>query len=299
MEYSRDLTTKGFAAAISSARQSDVVLMFAGEESILSGEARCRADITLPGTQSSLIAELKKTGKPLVLVIMAGRPLAITEESKIADAIVYAWHPGTMGGPAIADVLFGKVSPSGKLPVSFPRMTGQIPVYYSQKNSGRPAKEPLMFLNDIPISAKQFSLGCSSYYLDAGYKPLYPFGFGLSYTTFAYSDLKLSKNQMKKDDQMEVSCSIKNTGNVEATEIVQLYIRDLVGSLTRPVKELKDFKRITIKPGETANVTFTLSTNQLKFWNAQMQQVVEPGQFKVWIATNSNEGLEGSFEVTE
>ncbi|HEY9125099.1 MAG TPA: beta-glucosidase BglX, partial [Bacteroidales bacterium] len=237
LEYSRDLSTKGFTAAISAARQSDVILMFAGEESILSGEARCRADITFPGKQRELIAELKKTGKPLVLVIMAGRPLAITEESKIADAIVYAWHPGTMGGPAIADVLFGKVPPSGKLPVTFPQMTGQIPVYYSQKNSGRPAKEPLMLLNDIPVSAKQFTLGCSSYYLDAGYKPLYPFGYGLSYTTFVYSDLKLSKNQMKKEDQMEISCKIKNTGNVEATEIVQLYIRDLVGSLTRPVKE--------------------------------------------------------------
>ncbi|HOT13668.1 MAG TPA: beta-glucosidase BglX [Bacteroidales bacterium] len=299
LEYSRDLSTKGFTAAISAARQSDVILMFAGEESILSGEARCRADITFPGKQRELIAELKKTGKPLVLVIMAGRPLAITEESKIADAIVYAWHPGTMGGPAIADVLFGKVPPSGKLPVTFPQMTGQIPVYYSQKNSGRPAKEPLMLLNDIPVSAKQFTLGCSSYYLDAGYKPLYPFGYGLSYTTFVYSDLKLSKNQMKKEDQMEISCKITNTGNVEATEIVQLYIRDLVGSLTRPVKELKDFKRVAIKPGETVKITFTLNTNQLKFWNAKMEQVVEPGQFKVWIAPNSSEGLEGSFEVTE
>ncbi len=299
LDYSRDVNTANFGRAVAIARQADVVLLFMGEESILSGEARCRADISLPGAQTALIQELKKAGKPIVLIIMAGRPLTIEKEVELADAVMYAWHPGTMGGPAIADLIFGKEVPSGKLPVTFPKMVGQIPIYYNHKNTGRPAREPLDLIGNIPPGAKQFTLGHTSYYLDAGASALFPFGFGLSYTTFEYSNLQLSSDKMKKDGSITVSCTITNTGKYEADEIVQLYIRDLVGSITRPVKELKGFQRIHLAPSESKIVSFTLNASDLAFWNNENKLVIEPGDFDVWIGKNSQEGLKGSFKLIE
>ncbi len=297
LEYSRDLNKNNFSKAISASRNSDVTILFLGEESILSGEARCRADINLPGVQRELVREIKQTGKPLIIVIMAGRPLTIENEYKLADALLYAWHPGTMGGPAIADILFGNAVPSGKLTVTFPKMVGQIPIYYAHKNTGRPAHEPLDLIENIPPGTKQFTLGHTSYYLDAGAAELFPFGYGLSYTNFEYSNLRLSKNKIQIGEDLVIKVDVKNTGNYEADEIVQLYTRDMVGSLTRPVKELKGFKRIHLKPSETITVTFVLKTDDLAFWNNDNKKIIEPGDFKVWVGPNSKEGLEAMFSL--
>jgi beta-glucosidase len=204
-----------------------------------------------------------------------------------------------MGGPAIADILLGKVLPSGKLPVTFPKMVGQIPIYYSHKNTGRPVGEPLELIDDIPVAAPQFSVGNYCYYLDAGDQPLFPFGYGLSYTTYKYTDLDLSDTIISAGDKLKISCNISNTGNFEGTEIVQLYTRDLVGSLTRPVKELKGFQRITLKPGEKKQVIFMLSTDDLSYWNANMKKVAEPGKFRIWLGGSSESGLETEFTLCE
>lgn len=297
LEYSRDMNTAAFSQAVSAARASDVILYFAGEESILSGEARSRADISLPGAQKELLAELAKTGKPIVLIVMAGRPIEIYKELPSVDSYLFAFHPGTMGGPAIADLLFGKAVPSGKLPVTYPKMVGQTPIYYNHKNTGRPPHGELGMIDNIPVGATQTSLGHTSYYLDAGDKPLFPFGFGLSYASFEYGDLKLSASEITKNDSLTVSCSVKNIGNVEATEIVQLYTRDLVGSITRPVKELKAFTGTMLKPGESKTVSFTIASKHLAYWNDDHQTVDGTGGFKVWIGPNSAEGLEGDFTV--
>ena len=299
LEYSRDNNKANFGRAVNAAKGADVAIVFVGEESILSGEARCRADISLPGAQTQLIEEIKKTRKPIVLVVMAGRPLTMEKEFAMADAVLYTWHPGTMGGPAIADLLFGKAVPSGKLPVTFPKLVGQVPIYYSHKNTGRPPHEPLGLMTNIPAGALQFSIGASSYYLDAGGTPLYSFGYGLSYTTFAYSNLKLSSATLKQGEELMVTCDIANTGEYQADEIVQLYTRDLVGSLTRPVKELKGFQRVNLKPNEKKTVRFTLKTENLAFCNAGMKTTTETGAFKLWIGGNSQEGLEGNFSVAQ
>ena len=197
LTYSRDKSEDGIKKAVAAAVKADVILFFAGEEAVLSGEARCRADISLPGAQREMLKALKATGKPVVMIVMAGRPLTIPEETEMADAVLYAFHGGTMAGPALADLLFGKAVPSGKLPVTLPRMVGQVPIYYAHKNTGRPASN-ITLIDDIEIGAKQTSLGFTSYHLDAGDSPLFPFGYGLSYTTFKYGDVKLSKTNMKK-----------------------------------------------------------------------------------------------------
>jgi beta-glucosidase len=299
LEYSRDNSRANFGKALEAVRRSDVAIVFVGEESILSGEAGSRADISLPGAQSQLIEEIKKTNKPMILVVMAGRPLTMEKEFAMANAVLYAWHPGTMGGPALADLIFGKSVPSGKLPVTFPKMVGQVPIYYSHKNTGRPAQEPLGLMTNIPAGAKQFSKGSSSYYLDAGAKPLYPFGYGLSYTTFAYNNLKLSESKLKLGNYLTVTCEITNTGAYEAVDVVQLYTRDLVGSLTRPVKELKGFQRVSLKPREKKTVEFQLTTEDLAFCNAEFKTVTEPGDFKLWVGGSSEEGLEADFSVIQ
>ena len=235
-------TTDQFAGALSAARRSDAVIFFAGEEWILSGEGQSRGEINLPGAQSELISELSKTGKPLVIVVMAGRPLAIGNELQESDALLYAWHGGTMAGPAIADLLFGKESPSGKLPVTFVKGAGQIPFYYYRNNTGRPATpQSWTPIDSIPVENPQSSLGYKSFQLDYGYTPLLPFGFGLSYTTFEYSNLSLSALSMNTKGSIIVKATVANTGNMDADEVVQLYIRDRVGSITRPIKELKGF----------------------------------------------------------
>jgi beta-glucosidase len=238
---------------------------------------------------------LAETGKPLIVVIMAGRPLAIGDVLKNSDAVLYAFHGGTMAGPALADLIFGKESPSGKLPVTFVKGSGQIPFYYYRKNCGRPATpESWTPMDEIPLDNVQGSLGYLSYQLDYGYTPLLPFGFGLSYANFEYSDLKLSANTMTQNSRIEVKALITNTGDVAADEIVQFYIRDRVGSLTRPVKELKGFKKISLNAKESKEVVFELSVRDLEFFNGK-ETLAEPGEFDVWIGPNSDEGLHGEF----
>lgn len=297
--YSRDRNTSGIAKAVSTASRADAVLIFVGEEAILSGEAHCLADLNLQGAQSELIEAVAKTGKPLVTVVMAGRPLTIGKEVELSDAVLYMFHPGTMGGPALADLLWGKAVPSGKTPVTFPKMVGQIPVYYAHNNTGRPATKKETLLDDIEVEAGQTSLGCTSFYMDAGFDPLFPFGYGLSYTTFAYSNIKLSSTNLKKDDVLTITFDLENTGNYEGTEITQLYVQDKVGSVTRPVKELKRFTRITLKPGEKKNISFELPISELAFWNIDMQHVVEAGDFNLWVAPDSQSGAPVTFKVTD
>lgn len=299
LDFSRDKNTTGIARAAAAAARADVVLAFVGEESILSGEAHCLADLNLQGAQSDLLAALAKTGKPVVTVVMAGRPLTIEKEVNQSAAVFYYFHPGTMGGPAIADLLFGKEVPSGKTPVTFPKMVGQIPVYYSHNNSGRPATRNEILLNDIPVEAGQTSLGCTSFYMDAGFDPLYPFGYGLSYTTFSYSNIKLASGTLKKDDVLKVTFDLENTGKYKGTEVVQLYVQDKVGSVTRPVKELKGFMRVTLQPGEKKSLSFELPVSELAFWNIDMKHVVEPGDFALWVAGDSQSGQEIAFKVGE
>jgi beta-glucosidase len=295
LNYSRDVDKKQFAQAIAAAKASDVVLFFGGEESILSGEAHSRADISLPGAQKELLSAMAQTGKPIVLIVMAGRAIEVHKELPLVDAYLFSFHPGTMGGPALVDLIFGKAVPSGKLPVTYPKMVGQMPLYYNHKNTGRPPVGELATIENIPLEAGQVSLGNTSYYLDAGKDPLFPFGYGLSYTTFEYSDLKISATEITGKENLQVSCVVRNTGNREGAEVVQLYLRDMVGSVTRPVKELKAFDKITLKPGESRTVEFTVTPETLKFWNNDNQQVLEPGDFKLWIGPNSAEGLEGAF----
>ncbi len=297
LQYSRDINKAEFAKAISLAKQSDVILYFGGEEWILSGEGQSRGEINLPGAQDELINELSKLGKPLIVVVMAGRPLAIGNVLEKADAVIYGWHGGTMAGPALADLIFGKESPSGKLPVTFVKGSGQIPFYYYHNNTGRPASAKSWTpMDSIPVVNPQSSLGYKSFHLDYGFTPLLPFGFGLSYTTFKYADLKLSAMSMSASGSINVSASVTNTGEMDADEIIQLYIRDRVGSITRPVKELKGYKRISISQGKTVEVEFKLDAKDLEFFNGK-ENVIEPGEFDVWIGPSSVEGLHGEFTV--
>ena len=298
LEYSRDKNTAGIARAVSAARQADAVVVFVGEESILSGEAHSLANLNLQGAQSLLIKELAATGKPVVTIVMAGRQLAIADEVKVSDAMLYSFHPGTMGGPAIADILFGKVNPSGKTPVTFPRMSGQVPIYYAQHKTGRPANPTEMLIDEIPVEAGQTSVGCRSFYLDAGNSPLFPFGYGLSYTTFEYSNLSLASDKLTAQDTLSISFTLKNTGKYDGTEVVQLYVQDKVGSVTRPVKELKRFQRVTLKAGESTQLSLSLPVSELAFWGYDMNYTVEPGDFTLWVGTNSAEGLTKDFSVS-
>lgn len=297
LTYSREFSQRGIAAAIAAARKADVILAFMGEEAILSGEAHCLADITLKGDQRKMIAALAATGKPLVLTVMAGRPLVLDEESRVADAILFSFHPGTMGGPAIADLLFGKAVPSGKLPATFPAASGQVPCYYSHNNTGRPFRGTETMLYDIPREASQTSLGNTSYMLDCGFYPLYPFGYGLSYTEFGYSAPVLDRQEYSPDDVIRVTFTLTNTGRYAATEVAQLYVRDLVGSSARPVKELKGFRRISLAPGESGEYTFELPVQDLAFYGLDMTRKVEPGDFHLWVAGDSMSGEPVAFSV--
>ena len=277
LAYSRDKSTKNFAKTIAAARQSDIILFFAGEEAILSGEARCRADITLPGAQSALLAELHKTGKPIVLIVMAGRPLAIGADVANADAVLYAFHGGTMAGPAITRVLTGE-APSGRLPMTFPKMVGQIPLYYNRLNTGRPTYDPPVLIDDIPVGAKQFSVGYSSCWLETATEPLFPFGYGLTYTTFEYGETQITNDQLP----MTISCTITNTGTTDAYDVPQLYVRQMSGDFARPIAELKGFQKIFIPAGETRTVTFTLSREDLGYWHEEKDGF----NSRVWFATD-------------
>jgi beta-glucosidase len=271
----------GFAQAVEAARGADVAIVVVGELEYETGEAASRASIDLPGVQQALIEAVHATGTPVVAVIMSGRPLAIPWLAEHVPAILQAWHPGVQGGNAVADVLWGDVNPSAKLPVSLPRSVGQVPIYYATDMTGRPATE------------QKFT----SRYLDLPTTPLYPFGHGLSYTTFAYGDLVVSADTIAPGDTIAVSATVTNTGAAAGAEVVQLYIRDLVSSVVRPVKELEGFARITLQPGERQTVRFTLGPRELGFYNQDMQWVVEPGAFAVWIGRSSAEGLEGRFVV--
>ncbi|WP_114784506.1 beta-glucosidase BglX [Botryobacter ruber] len=270
--------------AVKVARASDVIVAVVGESQGMSGEAASRADITLPGQQLELLKALKKTGKPLVLVLINGRPLALKWEEENADAILETWFAGTQAGNATADVLFGNYNPSGKLTTTFPQVVGQVPLFYNHKNTGRPYGGQLLDKY-------------KSRYLDVENEPLYPFGYGLSYTTFNYSKPQISKTTISPTESLEVKVDVSNTGNYDGEEVVQLYIQDLVGSITRPVKELKGFRKIALKKGETQTVTFTLKPEDLKFYNYQLEHVLEPGDFKVYVGPNSRDVQEQSFKV--
>jgi beta-glucosidase len=298
LAYSRSRDKSNFAAAVKAAKQADVVVICMGEEAIISGEAHCRASLDFPGAQKELLEAIAQTGKPIVMVVMAGRPLALGEEIKLADAVLYSFHPGTMGGAALADLLLGKAVPSGKLPVTFPKAAGQIPFYYNHKNTGRPANhDSWKYIDDIPLNTYQTSLGNESHYLDLGYTPLYAFGYGLSYTSFEYENLKLKADKIALGEEIVASVTLKNTGKYAADEVVQLYVRDIVGSVTRPVKELKGFKRVHLNPGESTDITFQLSTDDLAFYNIDMEKVTEPGDFHLWIGGSSDAKLQVSFTI--
>jgi beta-glucosidase len=263
------------ADALDAASKADVIVAVVGEASEMTGEAASRTDITVPESQKKLIRALAKTGKPLVLVIMSGRPLALLEENNLATSILQVWHAGTEAGNAIADVLFGNYNPSGKLSVSFPVNVGQVPIYYAQKNTGRPSSD------DSP----KFQ----SNYLDAPNAPLFPFGYGLSYTTFSYSDVALNKTKIKMNENITASVVVTNNGKYDGEEVVQLYIRDVVGSITRPIKELKGFQKIKLKVGESKKVEFILTDKELGFYTSEGKFIVEPGEFLVMVGTNSKD----------
>ena len=285
-----------FDDEVAAARRADVILVFLGEEAILSGEAHSLADLNLKGAQSELLAALKAAGKPVVATVMAGRPLTIERDLPNCGAMLYAFHPGTMGGPALVNLLCGDVNPSGKTPVTFLRTVGQAPLYYSHNMTGRPYNGETL-LDEIPEEAGQTSLGNTSYYLDYGAYPLFPFGYGLSYTTFAYSGITLDREAFGTEDTVQVSFTLANTGACAGTEVVQVYVRDLVGSITRPVKELKHFERVTLDPGESRTLTVGIPVQDLAFVGLDGVKKVEPGEFQLWVAGDSASGKPVSFEV--
>jgi beta-glucosidase len=262
------------------AQSADAVVLVVGEYPYRSGENSNVSDLSLPPGQAELVEAATTWGKPVVLVVIAGRPLAITKQVRQVDAVLYAWQPGIEGGAALGEILFGLESPSARLPVTFPRATGQVPIYYNQKNSGRPISKEGAF---------------KSRYVDLPNAPLYPFGYGLTYTSFEYSNLKLSDEVLR--GKLEVSADVTNTGKRAGNELVQLYIRDLVGSLTRPIRELKGFERVILNPGETRHVTFTLTEEALAFTRADGTKGIEPGNFHVWIAPDSKSELQGEFRL--
>lgn len=275
------------AEALKTAESADVIVAALGESSEMSGESSSRTDLNIPASQRRLLEALLKTGKPVVLVLFTGRPLTLTWEHEHVPAIINVWFGGTESGKAIADVLFGDINPSGKLPATFPQNVGQIPLYYSHKNTGRPLAEGAWF--------QKFR----SNYLDVSNEPLYPFGYGLSYSTFEYGDIILDKKAIKKNETLKVSIDLKNTGNYDGEEVVQLYIRDMVGSLTRPVKELKNFQKVFLKKGESKRIDFRISEEDLKFYDLQLKYIAEPGAFKVFIGGNSRDVKEADFELTD
>jgi len=265
----------GFTAAMTVARQAEKIVIILGEDWEWSGEAASRTSIKIPGVQTELLEKLRTLNKPIIVVLMNGRPLELTRENELADAILEAWYPGTMGGKAITHVLFGEYNPSGKLTMTFPRSIGQVPIFYYEKNTGR----PLYLLNDK----------YKSKYIDCPNDPLYVFGYGLSYTTFDYSDIQLSGTSLTEKGTIKASVIVKNTGKVAGEEVVQCYIRDLIGSVTRPVKELKGFEKISLKAGESKTVTFTITPEMLAFHRLDMTYGTEPGNYNLFIGGNSHD----------
>ena len=272
--------------ALKIAAQSDIIIAAMGESAEMSGESSSRSNLEIPQTQKDLLQQLLKMGKPVVLVLFNGRPLVLNQENETVPAILNVWFPGSEAGYAIADVLFGKENPSGKLTATFPRSVGQIPIYYSHKNTGRP-------LGNKDGVFEKFR----SNYMDVRNEPLFPFGYGLSYTNFEYTNLKISKPKINFNEKLQVSVDVTNTGNFDGKEVVQLYTRDLVGSVTRPVKELKGFQKVNIRKGEKQTVTFEISAEDLKFYNSDLQHVAETGQFEIFIGPNSDTDIKTKFEL--
>ncbi|HEV2667775.1 MAG TPA: glycoside hydrolase family 3 C-terminal domain-containing protein, partial [Blastocatellia bacterium] len=274
--------TGRIAEAARVARESDVVILAVGESAEMSGEAAARSSLDLPGRQMDLVRAVQESGKPYVVVLMNGRPLTTNWIAENSPAILETWFAGTQAGNAIADVLFGDVNPGGKLPVTFPRAVGQVPIYYNHKNTGRP-----------PDANNKYT----SKYYDLPWTPLYPFGYGLSYTQFRMTNLQLSAQRIRPDGKVIVSVEVENTGKRAGDEVAQLYLRDVAASVTRPVKELKGFQRITLQPGEKRRVEFTLSPEHFGFWSHENRFIVEPGDFKVTVGSSSEGGLEAVFTV--
>lgn len=278
-----DENRSGFATAIAAARGADKIVMVIGEDWEWSGEAASRTSINIPGVQTELLEKLKALNKPIIVVLMNGRPLDLSKESELADAMLETWYAGTMGGKAITQVLFGEYNPSGKLTMTFPRNLGQVPIFYYEKNTGRP-----LYLANPKYKSR---------YIDSPNDPLFPFGFGLSYTTFAYSDIKLSTNELTQNGEIKASVNVTNTGGVAGEEVVQCYVRDLVGSVTRPVKQLKGFEKIALKAGESKVITFTIKPEMLAFHRLDMTYGTEPGDFKLFIGGNSRDVKEVGFKL--
>lgn len=270
--------------AVETANKADVVVAVLGEAADMTGESSSMTHIGLQQSQENLLKALVKTGKPVVLVLMNGRPMTLTWEDEHVTAILDTWFGGTEAGNAVADVLFGNYNPSGKLTASFPRNVGQIPIYYNHLNTGRPFH---------PGDSPKFK----SDYLDVPNTPLYPFGYGLSYTTFSYSDISLSSKTLNAGGKITASVNVTNTGTRKGKETVQMYTRQMVGSIARPVKELKGFQQIILEPGETKKVSFDISVNDLKFYNSDLKYIYEPGAFKVFIGTNSADVKEADFTL--
>ena len=295
LSYSRE-KRNAFNDVVAAARRADVVLAFLGEEAILSGEAHSLADLNLKGSQSELLQALKASGKPVVATVIAGRPLTIERDLPNCNAMLYSFHPGTMGGPALANILSGAVNPSGKTPLTFLRTVGQAPLYYAHNKTGRPYTGQTL-IDDIPLEAGQTSLGNTSYYLDYGAYPLFPFGYGLSYTSFQYSQPVLDKAVYGEADEIGIKFTLTNTGECAGTEVIQIYIRDLVGSITRPVKELKYFERVSLEAGESREITASIPVSELAFFGLDGKTKVEAGEFQLWAAGDSASGRPVSFEV--
>ncbi len=286
---SRDANQSEFESAFDCVATADHAVVVVGEESILSGEAHCRTDITLPGAQEELIHKLAESGTSITLVVMAGRPLILSGIVDKVDSILYAWHSGSMGGQAISDLLVGKVIPSGKLPVSFLRHVGQTPLYYGIKRTGRPVSEDTqVFMQDFPTRAPQTSLGMSSSHIDVHFTPLFVFGYGLSYSHFEYADISISNDTISGEENITVNITVNNTGEYDGVEIIQLYINDAVASQTRPVKELKKYKREFFKAGESKRISFDINIQDLAFYNDKGEFIAEDGLFTIWVGANSN-----------
>ena len=303
IEYSAGTTspiddaTDAIADAVAAAEKSDVAILCVGESWLMSGEARCRVDLGLPGAQSELVREVAKTNTPIVLVVMAGRPLTIGAEIELSDAVLYAWHPGTMGGPALVDLLLGVESPSGKLPVTFPKHVGQAPLYYNHPNTGRPALAGTRAIigsgrDDFPEPQKY-----RSHYIDVDPFPLLPFGYGLSYTTFEYGKPELTRERIAPGQVLGVRVKLTNTGKHTAEEIAQLYVQDVTARLVRPVRELKAFRRVRLEPGESTLVEFALQTGELAYFDNEAKSLLEPGKFRLGVGGDSTAPLNAQFDL--
>ena len=299
LTHPRDKSTAEFKQMVKAAKKADIVVAFVGEEQMMSGEAHSLSSLDLQGAQGQMLEALAETDTPLVTVFMAGRPLTIERQVEISDAVLYAWHPGTMGGKALSNIIFGAANPSGKLPVTFPRNVGQIPIYYNHKHTSHIAKGTEGNIDSIPREAYQSVMGHTSSYLDVAPTPLFHFGYGLSYTAFELSDIRIESTAVKPDGYIRASVVVTNTGSREGTEVVQLYTGRKTASVTQPMKELKDFQRVSLAPGESRKVEFEVPVSRLAFHNRDMVLAVEEGKYTLTIGSDSQSGLKAYFKITK